>query len=504
MVDPLSPLLKIGKFEAIVDVGRGGFGIVFKARDPELDRVVALKLCRARPSAIDALLDEARLQAKLDRYPNIVTIYDQGRHDGAAFIAMQFIAGQNAERFAERDPAPSVQEILRVYRHVARGLAAAHREKIVHGDIKPSNFLLDRDDFARIADFGLARRVIEDADESEQEGLRRRAGTLYYMAPEALCGEPCDARSDQFSFFVALCQTLSGGKLPFCGKTSGEVLDAIEHTDILQFLGPWVPAELKAVIRIGLSIDPSERFPDMETVEAEIDLLLQTPPPSTPPRDEPEPDESDEPESDEFDEPERMHEPELPDEPALKLGELEVMATPPREGPELTPLGGGASPSPAKRGTFVVALLMVGALGWWVGATRSESPSRNEPVSLPSPLPSPSPCARGWSNVDLDPMVVAVCELIRRDEFEEAGRVWDVEHQIRQHRQHPALAEHTLIVARTFVHRAIAIEQANPDGAKAAAQRALTWALGAAALLSHGDDDIRVKIVIWRAKKFDD
>jgi serine/threonine protein kinase len=362
--NPDNPLVKIGDFDAISMIGQGGFGIVFKARDPELDRLVALKLCRTcSKSASDALLREAKVLAKL-HHPNIITIFELGHHDGAVFFVMPYIAGQNAERFAERDPAPSVQEILRVYLHVARGLEAAHAEGIVHGDIKPSNFLLDSDDFARIADFGLARRMIEDADESEQEGLRRRAGTLYYMAPEALCGEPCNARSDQFSFFVALCQALTRGKLPFYGKTSGAVLDAMEQTDILQFLDPWLPAELKALIRIGLSLEPDERFPDMATVEAEIDRLLQTLPPSSPPRD-------DEPESDESDE------------------------------PELTPLGGGPAPSKAKLGTFAALLVLVGAVCLtigWMGRGRVEVSHTSDPISSSRGVKMPMPSHRGWTN----------------------------------------------------------------------------------------------------------
>lgn len=458
MCDPTTPRLTIGKFDVIVDVGRGGFGIVFKAHDPELDRPVALKLCRARPSAIDALLDEARLQAKLDRYPNIVTIYDHGRHDGAAFIAMQFIAGQNAEQFAKRDPAPSVQEILRVYLHVARGLAAAHAEGIVHGDVKPSNFVLDSDDFAYIADFGLARRMIENADECEQEGLRRRAGTLYYMAPEALCGKPCSAGSDQFSFFVALCQTLARGKLPFYGRTSGEVLDAIEHTDISQFLGPWVSAELEAVILIGLSLDPNDRFPDMETVEAELGRLLQTLPPSSPPHDEPEPDESDEPEDRE---PERMHGP--PDDPrdryaSMDADDLERAA---RGVITLRP-GVGAPASKAKRGSFAASLALVGLMLGWLGRGQVE-PAR---VSEPTPAPAASPCAMVASdpNVGSKSALIPTCARIRAGSLSDAAWLWDVEFTDRRRADpgEPAptsselaqLRAETLIVARTFVDQA--------------------------------------------------
>jgi hypothetical protein len=201
-----------------------------------------------------------------------------------------------------------------------------------------------------------------------------------------------------------------------------------------------VPAELKAVILIGLSIDPSERFPDMETVEAELQRVLQMTPPSSPPRDEPE---SDEPESDEpeSDEPERMHEPDSSDDSAQMLGEPEVMVgesrpvepvltlepklMPPLEGPELTPLGGGPAPSHAKRGTRVLSaslVLTVGLTLGWLGRARVEGP---RPSDDPVPLPS-SPCALGEQGVStqIDPVVLAVCTYIRRGQIDDADKTW--------------------------------------------------------------------------------
>jgi serine/threonine protein kinase len=404
------PLVKIGRFDALVCIGEGGFGTVFKARDPKLGRLVALKLCRTRSKdVVNGIMNEAMALAQLE-HANIVTIFELGEHDGAVFFAMRYLAGKNAERFAERDPPPTCEEVLKVYRHVARGLAAAHAKKYVHGDIKPSNILLDTDDFAYIADFGLARRMIDDADESEREELRRRGGTMYYMAPEVLAGGSGDARSDQFSFFVALYQTLTGGKLPFYGKTSGEILDAIKHTDIRDLIDPSWPVALQVVLRIGLSLDPDERFPDMATVEAEIDRLLQPPPPSSPPRDEPEPDEpeSDEPESppDEPDEPERMHAPDSLDEPALMLGEAEVLVVEPPplepdlllgESPAVEPEPMTLGPARAKRGTYAASLLLVGTvcltLGW-LGRGRVEGP---RPVPSVGELGMPLPDHRAWT-----------------------------------------------------------------------------------------------------------
>jgi serine/threonine protein kinase len=277
--DPSEPLVKIGHFDALSWIGEGGFGTVFKARDPKLGRLVALKLCRTRsPNVVAGIMNEAMALAQLE-HANIITIFELGEHDGAVFFAMRYLAGQNAARFAKRDPPPTWREIVDVYRGVASGLAAAHARKYVHGDIKPENILLDENDIGYIADFGLARRMIEEADESEREELRYRAGTVYYLAPEVLSGGPCDARSDQFSFFVALYQTLTRGKLPFYGKSSAELLDDIEHTDIRSLIDPSWPVWLQAMLRIGLSLDPRDRFPDMVTVKAEFDRMGQMPPP---------------------------------------------------------------------------------------------------------------------------------------------------------------------------------------------------------------------------------
>jgi serine/threonine protein kinase len=445
-IDPSSPLVKIGRFDAISDIGKGGFGIVFKAHDPDLDRLVALKLCLTRsPSAIDELMDEAKVLAKL-AHPNIVTIYEPGRHDGRVFFAMQYIDGENAERFGERGP--SWQEVVDVYRGVARGLAAAHDAGIVHGDVKPKNILLDGDGFPRIADFGLARIVLDDTAESEQEGLRRRAGTLYYMAPEGLRGQPCDALADQWSFGVSLCQTLNGA-LPFCGRNTAEMLDEIERGDV-QFADEFVPVELRAVLRIGLSLEPSERFPDMHALLDELDRLRQTPPPSSLASGS-EPDENE------------------PESPPDESGS-ESKATP--DQPELTPLPvGAASPkNKARRGSFAVAVLvgMVCMTLGWVGRGRVEAPRMSEVprVSEPIPRQEPSPCAVDESDSTMsdDSVLIVTCSRIRAGKLHEATRLWDTEFLDRGFPDMGAttptdeelvlLRAETLIVARTFVDQA--------------------------------------------------
>jgi serine/threonine protein kinase len=459
-LDPDHPLIQLGRFELLCMLGEGGYGIVFKARDPVLDREVAIKLCLARNKRTTMKLTrEAQVLAKL-KHPNIVAVYELGQHGQDVFIAMEYVAGSTMAEFVRSDP--TLETIVRVYCDVGRGLAAAHERGIVHRDVKPSNILIDHEDVPRVADFGLAR--LHDGASATHRRRYVPSGTPAYMAPEALHGRVPDAFSDQWSFGVALWETLTKEPL-FVGRRPGQIRRKLKKLAV-RLAHERVPTPVLEILRRALAIDPRQRYPSMPALVADLARLLP-----------------------------------VVSEPAPADDVIELMPVA-REVPTNKP----------KRGVVAVgavALVLVGAFGWavGVGATRSESESESESLRANEPVPRPSPCARGWSNVDLDPMVVAVCELIQRDEFAEAHRVWDVEHEVRSrpnHRQHSALAEHTLIVARTFVHRAIALEQASPVGAKAAAQRALGWAYGAAALLSHGGDDIRVRIVIWRAKKFDD
>lgn len=474
------PLVKIGRFDAIVWIGEGGWGTVFKARDPGLGRLVALKLCRTRtPELIQAIETEAQALAQLD-HPNIVPVHELGQHDGAPFFVMPYIAGKNAAEFARRKPRPTWRQTVRLYCGVAKGLAAAHRRGIVHGDIKPSNFLLDPDDFPRIADFGLARRVIEDADESEHEGLLHRGGTIYYAAPEVLKGGHGDAHSDQFSFFVALAQTLEGGALPFKGETSGELLEDIKRTEV-QFTDPLIPRALIALVRIGLSEDPSERLPNMGVVEAELERILQSTPDESSVIEPPVSDEQAPDEPPEF-------------EPAPAVSEPDELT--------LMPLGVGATAptSKPKLGSYLAALLLgmgCAAVGW-VGGRGQVEVAPNDPVPLPT-----MPCALGddaeGSSVDIDPRVLPACTYIRQGLFVDADRYWTTMYDSRRKailnripnlEDSPAkLAADTEIVVQTFRDQAeqLANELGKQEKAKVATSYAKAWTVRVAEALALGD-----------------
>ncbi|MFT3697438.1 MAG: serine/threonine-protein kinase [Kofleriaceae bacterium] len=237
---------RIGKFVIQRELGAGATGVVYAARDPELDREVALKLLHRRED--DALVAEARLMAKL-AHPNVVPVYEVGRHEDAVFVAMELVAGGTLRTWLAGKHTRA--EIVATICGAGHGLAAAHELGLVHRDVKPENILVGRDGRARVSDFGLSATAVEAA----------RVGTPAYMAPEQLRGELVDARSDQFAFCVVLYEALYGER-PFTGTTIPEQLAAIAR-------GPKQRG-LRAIVR-GLAADPAQRFPSMRALLARLE-----------------------------------------------------------------------------------------------------------------------------------------------------------------------------------------------------------------------------------------
>ncbi len=215
---------KPARYEILGEVGRGGMGVVYKARDTVLHRVVALKRLpdnlKDHPTAVRMFLREARSVAALN-HPNIVTLFDAGQESGAYAITMEFLDGLPVNALLEKSKRFSLREALFLAVQTLDGLAYAHGEGIVHRDIKPSNLFLTKKRIVKIMDFGLAKML---------EEVRKRssiiAGTPYYMSPEQGLGQEVDGRTDLYAFGATLFEFLVG-RVPF---VDGDVAYAHRHT----------------------------------------------------------------------------------------------------------------------------------------------------------------------------------------------------------------------------------------------------------------------------------
>jgi serine/threonine-protein kinase len=260
---------KLGKYEIIEELGRGAMGVVYRARDPLIGRLVALKTITTglaeQPEMLERFYREAQAAGGL-AHPNIVTIYDLGEEQKTPYIAMEFLEGISLEKIIEENhPLPLSQKVGYIVQ-VCRALDYAHKRGVVHRDIKPANIVVTGDGTIKVVDFGIARLV--DTSRS-QTGLL--IGTVNYMSPEQVRGERVDGRSDIFSVGVMFYELLSGQR-PFTGANFTAVMLAIisqEHKPVTS-LAPSVPEEMNEVFARFLKKDVSERYQMME--EALLDL----------------------------------------------------------------------------------------------------------------------------------------------------------------------------------------------------------------------------------------
>jgi len=271
--------LRIGRYLVERPIGAGAMGLVFRARDAELDRAVALKLLRRSLDSDDderleqRLLGEARALAKL-AHPNVVAVFEVARHDGELYLVMELIEGPTLSAWLLA-AARTTDEVLAMFAQAGRGLAAAHAAGIVHRDVKLDNVLVGADGRARITDFGLATGALAGplpavhGDDIALTMTGALAGTPAYMAPEVLRGGDATPQSDQFGFAVALWCGLCGAR-PFHGDSVDALLRAIEIDDPRLPPGRRIDARVRAVVARGLATDPAARWP---SVAAMLDAL---------------------------------------------------------------------------------------------------------------------------------------------------------------------------------------------------------------------------------------
>ncbi len=266
---------RIGRYEILATVGRGAMGIVYKARDPVIDRVVAIKQIALSPGLSPEgraeftrrFFREAKAAGKL-QHPNVVTIYDMGEEEGSPFMAMEFVEGVSLGQLLKTRGSLPPGEALALTRQIARGLAYAHEQGVVHRDVKPDNILVDAKGRAVVTDFGVAH--LEASDMTRTGEI---LGTPHFMSPEQVTGQPLDGRSDLFSLGVVLFQILSGDR-PFKGDTVSTICYHIVHSspqpDIDQ-LG--LHPRLAALLARLLAKRREERYADGESLVLAIDSV---------------------------------------------------------------------------------------------------------------------------------------------------------------------------------------------------------------------------------------
>jgi eukaryotic-like serine/threonine-protein kinase len=256
----------VGSYEIVALLGAGGMGEVYRAHDPKLDRLVALKILSpdlaSSAEHLRRFEQEARAASALN-HPNIISIYDVGRSDGMAFIAMELIDGRDLRGMSAEGPLP-FKQILRIACKVADGLAAAHERGIVHRDLKPENIMVSSEGFVKILDFGLAKLIRPwGADEPTVPHTMPGAifGTAGYMSPEQASGKATDFRSDQFSLAVILYELIACHR-PFERPTPPETMTAIIREDPapLSTVVESIPLELERIVLRCLEKEPRERY----------------------------------------------------------------------------------------------------------------------------------------------------------------------------------------------------------------------------------------------------
>jgi hypothetical protein len=260
----------IGKYRILERIGRGGMGSVYKAHDPVLDRLVALKVVSAETDHTDELrarfFREAQACAKLS-HPNIVTIHDLGEADGNLFIVMELLEGDELRQLIAKKTLASIEDKFPLMVQICDGLEFAHEKGIVHRDVKPANIFVLRNGQVKILDFGIAHIA------AAQTGLTRAGlivGTLQYMAPERARGQGSHL-SDIFSVGAVFYELLTN-RAPFTGNDPIEILENLRSQDPppLAEVDPTLPAELGAILERALQKDPTRRFATLGQMRAQL------------------------------------------------------------------------------------------------------------------------------------------------------------------------------------------------------------------------------------------
>ncbi|AOZ73474.1 hypothetical protein BK816_04770 [Boudabousia tangfeifanii] len=279
-VDALNGVLLDGRYRVLSVLARGGMATVYQGLDERLDRQVAIKVLH--PHLVDTgtfltrFHQEARSVAKLI-HPQIVTVFDQGELNSTAFIVMELVSGPSLRDVLLAKKTLTIKEALQLTSQILTGLAAAHRQGVVHRDVKPENILIAPDGTPKIADFGLAKTVSEASAANTQTVL----GTVNYVPPEVVLRGEANASADLYSLGIMLYEMLCGS-LPFSSQTPINVAFAHANQDVPPPSAklPWLPTEIDDLVSALCARDPEDRFETALSAKQVVDQLLRTLPPS--------------------------------------------------------------------------------------------------------------------------------------------------------------------------------------------------------------------------------
>lgn len=277
-LESIRKLTHIGKYEILSELGKGGMGVVYRARDPQIGRLVALKTIYRDLAGSQGLrerfLQEAQAAGRL-QHPNIVTIYEIGEADGVTYIVMEYLEGHTLERVISRAMPLRLVHKIRYILDVCRGLQFAHRRRVIHRDIKPSNIFITVEGVVKILDFGIAR-LADPTQNRQQTPTGVMVGTMNYLSPEQLRGEPANEGTDIWAVGVTTYELLSYQK-PFSADNIAQSVQNVldKEPASLGELVPNCPLDLEKLVSGMLRKDPQERFRTIDDLLPNLELIYK-------------------------------------------------------------------------------------------------------------------------------------------------------------------------------------------------------------------------------------
>ncbi len=272
---------RIGKYELVSELGRGGMGVVFKAWEESLQRFVAIKMLGDQlvqdETLVERFLREARAVADLN-HPNLVQVFAVDTHEGRPYFVMEYVEGESFSELIRTSRQIDRDRALTLVKEAATGLVAAHRKGVIHRDIKPANIMLTKHGGVKVVDFGVAR--VDDPNVKQLTATGLAIGTPHYISPEVCLGETVNARSDLFSLGIVLFEMLAG-ETPFQADSPIALMKQVVESEIpdISSLNPSVDTDTRLVLGRLLQKKPAQRYVSCEDLVEDLEALLDGKPP---------------------------------------------------------------------------------------------------------------------------------------------------------------------------------------------------------------------------------